>query len=404
MSRLSSRKLSVLASYIYDGAGNKPGTRSRISYFSDRPLTTYAIQQPCRAEDRDYIGNYEFKNGRVHRVNTPYGYITMGVFIPYERDYQGNNRNHASYYSYGLPVQGSEVKDSDPYLYGGKEFYSLRGVNIYDFHARTYAPDIARFMQPDPLATENHGVSPYIYCNGDPINFIDPTGCKIKISNNKSGAIYNIAKIAATNMGNMVLRRLIDSNKIYTLTGAYFSMSSEFSVDDLKIRYVSDPYLDKFDGAAYSSLTAMSHESMHAYDFDGNLWDKENTGRAKGYIEGRAVSFENYIRESYGLYPLREKYGNNRQVQALHAFACDNNVTDFSLKYSSKDGRIMAYSYKKTTVLPAIYYNGILFAPKRTDVSTNYVIVLLDENGYVDYEVCSSIDEYNEKIKSYGYN
>ena len=89
----------------------------------------------------------------------------------------GNNRNHASYYAYGLPVQESEVKDTDPYLYSGKEFYSLRGVNLYDFNARTYAPDIARFMQPDPLATENHGVSPYTYCNGDPINNIDPTGC-----------------------------------------------------------------------------------------------------------------------------------------------------------------------------------------------------------------------------------
>ena len=176
MSRLSSRKLSVLASYIYDGAVNKPGTRSRISYFSDRPLTIYAIQEPCRAEDHDYIGNYEFKNGRVHRVNTPYGYMAMGMFVTYLQDYQGNNRNHTDYYAYGLPVQGSEVKDPDPCLYGSKEFYSLKGVNLYDFNARTYAPDIARFMQPDPLATENHGVSPYTYCNGDPINNIDLWG------------------------------------------------------------------------------------------------------------------------------------------------------------------------------------------------------------------------------------
>ena len=176
MSRLPSRKLSVLASYIYDGAGNKPGIRSRISYFSDRTLTTYAIQQPCRSEDHDYIGNYEFKNGRVHRVNTPYGYMAMGMFFTYLRDYQGNNRNHASYYAYGLPVQGSEVKDPDPYLYSGKEFYSLKGVNLYDFNARTYAPDIARFMQPDPLADDYHWLSPYSYCAGDPINRVDRDG------------------------------------------------------------------------------------------------------------------------------------------------------------------------------------------------------------------------------------
>ncbi len=93
----------------------------------------------------------------------------------------GNNRNHAGYYAYGLPVQGSDVKDSDPYLYSGKEFYSLRGVNLYDFNARTYAPDIARFMQPDPNADDYHWLSPYSYCGGDPINFVDPTGKNIAI-------------------------------------------------------------------------------------------------------------------------------------------------------------------------------------------------------------------------------
>ena len=95
----------------------------------------------------------------------------------------GNNRNHADYYAYGLPVQGSEVKDPDPYLYGSKKFYSLRGMNLYDFHARTYAPDIARFMQPDPNASDYHWLSPYAYCGGDPINFIDPDGCDFWYTN-----------------------------------------------------------------------------------------------------------------------------------------------------------------------------------------------------------------------------
>ncbi len=216
MSRLSSRKLSVLASYIYDGAGNKPGTRSRISYFSDRPLTTYAIQQPCRAEDRDYIGNYEFKNGRVHRVNTPYGYITMGVFIPYERDYQGNNRNHASYYAYGLSVQGSEVKNPDPYLYGSKDFYSLKGINLYDFNARTYAADIARFMQPDPNASDYHWLSPYAYCGGDPINNIDPDGKNIAILI-ENGLIGHLALLIQQQDGSWSYYS-VNGDKIYNIT------------------------------------------------------------------------------------------------------------------------------------------------------------------------------------------
>ena len=38
---------------------------------------------------------------------------------------------------------------------------------------------ITRFMQPDPKAHDYHWLSPYAYCGGDPINFIDPTGEKI---------------------------------------------------------------------------------------------------------------------------------------------------------------------------------------------------------------------------------
>ena len=50
------------------------------------------------------------------------------------------------------------------------------GANLYVFSARTYAPDIARFLQPDPNASDYHWLSPYAYCGGDPINRVDPDG------------------------------------------------------------------------------------------------------------------------------------------------------------------------------------------------------------------------------------
>ncbi len=116
--------------YIYDGAGKNSAPASASNYFSDRPLERMPYNSPIRLKNMITSVIMEFKDGRVHRVNTPYGYMAMGMFFTYLRDYQGNNRNHADYYAYGLPVQGSEVKDPDPYLYGGKEFYSLRGVNL----------------------------------------------------------------------------------------------------------------------------------------------------------------------------------------------------------------------------------------------------------------------------------
>ncbi len=97
----------------------------------------------------------------------------------YIRDWQGNIHNDRDYYPYGLPTSVSSIPESDSYGFSGKELERFRGLNIYDFEARTYVPDEARFWQPDPMADNYPGISPYAYCAGDPINFIDPTGEKV---------------------------------------------------------------------------------------------------------------------------------------------------------------------------------------------------------------------------------
>ena len=148
-------------------------------------------------DTKTYIGNYEFSGDTLLRLNTPYGYFHQGHYYVNAYDYQGNlvasGGNYAcgvaqdnSYYPYGLNIYGLGNNKFTPYLFGGKEFEERQGLNLYDFHARTYAPDIARFMQPDPLATENMGVSPYTYCNGDPINNIDPDGMETHVFQNDS--------------------------------------------------------------------------------------------------------------------------------------------------------------------------------------------------------------------------
>ena len=138
-------------------------------------------------DTKTYIGNYELTGDSLTRFNTPYGYFLHGHFYAIDYDYQGNHKesggNYACgvaqenrYYPYGLPIRGGGNTQYTPYLFGNKEFEDRQGLNIYDFGARTYAPDICRFWQPDPKAHDYHWLSPYAYCGGDPINFIDPDG------------------------------------------------------------------------------------------------------------------------------------------------------------------------------------------------------------------------------------
>ena len=53
----------------------------------------------------------------------------------------------------------------------------MHGLNTYDYGARQYNPVTAHWDRVDPLAEKYYGISPYAYCLGNPIRFIDPDGC-----------------------------------------------------------------------------------------------------------------------------------------------------------------------------------------------------------------------------------
>ncbi len=50
------------------------------------------------------------------------------------------------------------------------------GLPYTDFGARLYSPALRRWLTPDPLAEKYLGVSPYAYCDGNPVSVIDDGG------------------------------------------------------------------------------------------------------------------------------------------------------------------------------------------------------------------------------------
>ena len=54
------------------------------------------------------------------------------------------------------------------------------GLDLYDYGARLYDPAAAFWTSPDPLCEKYYNISPYAFCNDNPVRFIDPTGMEIE--------------------------------------------------------------------------------------------------------------------------------------------------------------------------------------------------------------------------------
>ena len=75
--------------------------------------------------------------------------------------------------------------------YTGKEDQSLDfGTGYTDFGARQYSPALRRWMAPDPLSEKYYGISPYAFCNNNPVNIVDVDGRYFDKSNEKKAIRY----------------------------------------------------------------------------------------------------------------------------------------------------------------------------------------------------------------------
>lgn len=75
-----------------------------------------------------------------------------------------------------VTYSAAEESDWQPYKFGGKESLARVGLDLYDFGARMYSPSNMRWMTMDPLAEKYYHISPYAYCAGNPVNYVDPDG------------------------------------------------------------------------------------------------------------------------------------------------------------------------------------------------------------------------------------
>ena len=133
----------------------------------------------------------------MESVEVTEGKLTDGVALIYLKDHLGSvtkvvNANtgevveSSDYTSYGKRASSTSTEYGDKFTgvtlrahFTGKEDQKADfNVDYTDFGARHYSPVLRRWLTPDPLSEKYYGISPYVYCAGNPVNYIDPDGTR----------------------------------------------------------------------------------------------------------------------------------------------------------------------------------------------------------------------------------
>ncbi len=171
-----------------------------------------------------------FEEGVVRKSGTNYIYEynlkdhlgnTRVVFQP--NGGRANSLQFTDYYPFGSSFAATLPNNGNKYLYNGKEKQDdvLGGTSLdwYDYGARFYDAQIARWYSVDPKAEKYLNISPYTYCANNPIKYIDPNGKEIWIT-------YTTTKDDKTTTVSYQYKNgklYDDNNKVYKGKNAYLN-------------------------------------------------------------------------------------------------------------------------------------------------------------------------------------
>ena len=294
----------------------------------------HRIKEGLGTADRNVTTNMNMKDDMHSTLNN------ISTFEPYfyNQDHLGNNREVVdnlgriiqvtNYYPYGSPFCDSLSSlnaSLQPYKYNGKEFDKMHGLNTYDYGARQYIPALPSWDRIDPLAEEYYSVSPYAYCNNNPIRFIDPDG-RIVIASDK-------------NAKRNIINTLSDAEAKYV----------QFDKNGV----LNHRLLSKYEGSSdiFSALKTLSESSTN-YLF--NVSDKDINGKA---------FFEKGTNRDY---PNNYLYGITNLPNAENDPSPDENVYIFTASFldertqarnTAHEGYGHAYFYELSKKDPSINPN-----------------------------------------------
>jgi len=312
--------------YLYSATGEK----LRTVYYVAKPniTRTFGVEpgEPGQGDilytsQMNYLlgGRLLVRNGMADRIYFDGGYAKASILNPmtynftmhyFNTDHLGSNREVVAadgtveqitnYYPFGAPFADPEtVVDADlqPYKYNGKELDRMHGLDTYDYGARQYNPILTRWDRMDPLCEKYYDVSPYAYCENNPVNAIDPDGRKVRYINNasndfkrkfanainilnKHGVGYIFSKLER--LKTTIYIAQMPTEELLKGTAPFFDSKSN------TIYWDTNMAVKTTNGTIMSPYTILNHEGDHALDSvknpKGHKKDKETKDKKYGNI------------------------------------------------------------------------------------------------------------------------
>jgi RHS repeat-associated protein len=235
-----------------------------------------------------YAGHMIYEGTTLKRILVDGGYIEGSTYYYYLTDHLGNNRVVANA--------------------SGKEFDKERSLNWSDFETRQYMNDVPMFTTMDPLAEKYYTYSPYAYCMGNPMKYVDLKGDSISVAElyarNAQGELINPNQVkafeflASTEEGKALLANY--ASKGQTIAGVSFNKDGKYHSKGINLSLGVGTRNRTVDGTTAYSIDTFVHEiAIHAdqnsVDFiDDKVMNNSNAypalrnmNKSRGYTQHR---------------------------------------------------------------------------------------------------------------------
>ena len=241
-----------ITEYVYTADGVKLKTIHRTAVDGIEAVGSSPELSEQNTHHKDstlYVGAYEISTGLKRcKYNFANGYVDIsGAYVQsynyFAKDHLGNVRHVAynipnrkssilqknNYYPFGGLHNEEDNRLSQNKLYNGKEYDPMHGLNLYDYSARQYDPAVGQFTSMDPLCEKYYHISPYAYCAGNPVKYVDPDGKAIRIRYIDTRGRVQHFVFRDTGQKGYVKVPKSRNNYVKNVVGAYFYNKKNFT-------------------------------------------------------------------------------------------------------------------------------------------------------------------------------